>query len=189
MEHFQDRRCPLNVYTLRADVNNYRGIYYVNSDDVVEFNRRFDGRSLKKLWTGREEFKFVPETLPRTDFPGLSTHIPVFSYKAVEALSDLLGDNGELFPITCDGEEYLLFNVTRIVDALDEANSDIERFSDGHIMDVNRYAFYPQRLFKANVFKIPQAVLMDVFVTDRFADKVKTAGLRGFEFRLAWSSD
>lgn len=33
----------MKVYILDADVNKYRGIYYVNSDDVVEFQHRFNG--------------------------------------------------------------------------------------------------------------------------------------------------
>ena len=179
----------MKVYTLRADVNTYRGVYYVNEDDVVDFNRRFQGKSGKKIWTGKEEFRFVPADLPKGDFPGLSTHIQVFSYKAVKTLADLLEGNGQLFPIACETENYFVFNVTRVIDALDEANSDVERFSSGRIMDVDRYSFFPERVFGVHVFKIPELVLMDVFVTDPFVERVKTAGLKGFKFRLVWTSD
>jgi|WetSurMetagenome_2_1015567.scaffolds.fasta_scaffold214001_2 hypothetical protein len=179
----------MKVFTLRADFNNYRGIYYVDSDRVIQFSRRFDGTTKKRMLTGKEEFKFIPEKLPKGDFPGLSTHIPVFNYRAVEALSDLLQGNGTLFPITCAGENYFIYNVTRVIDALDETNSEIERFDSGRIMDVDRFAFFEERLRGATIFKIPHMVLMDVFVTEPFVDRVRISKLKGFEFRLVWGSD
>lgn len=178
----------MRVYTLRADYNKYRGLYYL-PEDIVEFNRRFDGASMKNTWTGAEAFSFIPEKLPKGDTPGFSTHIPVLSSRAVAALSDLLEENGELLPIACDKEDYYLFNVTRVVDALDESNCELDRFPNGRIMDVVRYSFFPDKLEGVNVFKIPQAVLMDVFVTDLFVQRVKTAGLGGFKFREVWRSD
>jgi len=179
----------MKVYTLRADYNRYRGLYYTNEDDIIEFNRRFDGTPLKKVWAGKEDFAFVPRRLPKGDTPGFSTHIPVFNHKAVRALADLLEGNGELLPLTCGVEQYFVFNVTNVIDALDEANCELERFSSGRIMDVVRYCFHEERLAGTTVFKIPQAVLMDVFVTDPFVERVKTARLKGFKFRLIWSSD
>jgi len=179
----------MKVYTLRADVGKYRGLYYKNADDVVDFNRRFDGNPMKKNWRGQEKFAFIPRRLPKGDTPGLSTHIPVFNSKAVKVLADLLQSNGEFLPITCDGKDFFVFNVTRVIDALDEANCELKLFSDGGIMDIVRYAFFYEKLAGVNIFKIPQAVLMDVFVTDPFVDRVKGAGLKGFEFRLVWSSD
>lgn len=179
----------MNVYILDADVDKYRGIYYVNSDDIIEFNRRFDGSSLKKTWTGKEEFRFAPNKLPKGDTPGLSSHIPVFSPKAVEILADLLENSGELLPINCGGEDYFLFNVTLLLDALDEDASELERFSTGRIMDVLRYSFKKDKLIGTNIFKLPEMPLSYPYVTDAFVRRVKDSGLKGFEFRLEWSSD
>lgn len=178
----------MNVYILDADVNNYRGLVYEN-DDIVEFNRRFDGRSLKKVWTGKEKFGFVAPRLPKGDTPGLSSHIPVFNQKAAKALADFVDPSGELLPITCGGEKFFLFNVTRLVSALDETNSDLERFSDGRIMLIRRYAFRTAKLSSVIVFKLPQKPLACAYVTDPFVQRVKAAGLRGFKFRQVWSSD
>jgi hypothetical protein len=176
------------VYTLDADVNTYRPLFFTDSEHVVEFNRLFDGTPLKKVWTERNDFAFVPRRLPKGDTPGFSTHIPVFNHKAVRALVDLVEGNGELLPITCGTEQYFVFNVTNIIDALDEANCELQRFSSGRIMDVMRYSFFEEKLTGATVFKIPQAVLMDVFVTDPFVERVSKAGLKGFKFRKVWSS-
>jgi hypothetical protein len=180
----------MNIYFLRADVNNYKSIIYTDDDDIIEFNRRFNGAPLKKTWTSQYMFRFArnPRILIKGDTPGLSTHIPVFSSRAVTAVMDLLQDSGELLPIVCDDEYYSIFNVTRVVDALDEPKSKLRLFSDGKIMDIDRHAFFPEKLKGIHIFKIPQSVLMDVFITDTFVDIVKTAGLKGFEFRPVWSS-
>ena len=179
----------MNVYILDADVNKYRGIYYLNEKDVVAFNRRFDGTSMKRKWTVREKFAFVPRRLPKGDTPGLSSHVPVFSSKAVTILRDFLKPNGELLPISCDGEKYFLFNVTRVVDALDEPKCELKLFSDGEIMDIVRYSFLNEKLIGVDMFKLPQRPLGWVYATDAFVDRVRAAGLKGFKFRLVWSRD
>jgi hypothetical protein len=179
----------MNVYILDADVNKYRGIHYINEADVVAFNRRFDGSSMKGKWTGRERFAFIPRPLPKGDTPGLSSHIPVFGSKAVTVLEDFLKPNGELLPISCDGEKYFLYNVTRVVDALDESKCELQLFDDGGIMDIIRYSFLNEKLIGVLMFKLPQDPLGWVYTTDPFVDKVQAAGLKGFKFRLVWSSD
>jgi len=178
----------MKVYILKADVNRFRGIYYQDSKSIVEFNRRFNGTPIKKTWTGKERFAFIPERLPKGDILGLSSHIPVFNCRAVEALADLLEPNGELLPITCNGEQYFLFNATRLVDALDEANCEIIRFSDGGILDVVRYSFFEKKLIGVVAFKLPQKPLWSVYVTDPFVQRVKAAGLKGFKLPFIWSS-
>ena len=178
----------MNVYILDADVNKYRGIYYKDAEDVVDFNRRFDGTSVKKNWRGQEEFAFIPQRLPKGDTPGLSTHIPVFSVRAVAVLADLLEKNGELLPTTCDGEDYFVFNVTRVIDALDEANCELKRFSSGRIMDIVRYSFVEAKLIGIVIFKLRQDLLGSVYVTDPFVQRVKAAKLKGFKLPLIWSS-
>ena len=122
------------VYSQCPNINKFRGIYYINEEDVVEFNRRFDGTPMKGKWTGEEKFAFVPRRLPKGDTPGLSSHIPVFSSLAATVLGDFLESSGELLPIICDKEKHFLFNVTRVIDSLDEANSELKLFDDGEIM-------------------------------------------------------
>ncbi len=180
----------MKVYVLRPDVNKYRSLLYGSEKGIVEFSRRFDGRTIKYTWTGKErKFEFYKAPRLVGDFPGLSSHIPVFNRKAVNALADMLEGNGELLPITCDGEDYFLFNVTRVVDTLNEENSQVKRFSSGRIMYIVRYSFFPNRLVGLKVFKIPQAVLMDVLVTDDFVERVKATKLKGFECRLVWTDE
>jgi len=179
----------MRVYVLDADGDSFRGIYLAGEDDWYEFTDRFDGAPMKDSWTGTELFKFVPRYLPKGDTPSFDATIPVFNAKAVQALADLLEPNGELFPIRCRGEDFFLFNVTRLVDALDEENCKLERFDNGRIWDIKRYSFFKEKLVGEAVFKLPQITSSWVYATDPFVERVQAAGLRGFEFPLAWSSD
>jgi hypothetical protein len=113
----------------------------------------------------------------------------VFSLKAVNALADFLKPNGEPLPIICDEERYFVYNVTRIIDALDEENCELKLFDSGRIMDILRFSFFPEKIGDTTVFKVLQCILTDVFVTEPFVKKVEEAKLKGFKFRLVWSSD
>ena len=179
----------MNVYYLRAAANNYQGLI-ITQGNWRPFSDLFNGLPVSRPWTN-VTFGWDPDVsrLPKGDCPLLFTHIPVFTTRAVDALSDLLESNGELLPIVISGEKYFLFNVTRVIDALDESRSEIIRFDDFEIMDIEVHCFFPEKIGDAAVFKIPQMVTSDVFVTDVFVDRVKSARLKGFKFPLLWSSE
>ncbi len=177
----------MKVYILGADGDTFRPIDFDTEDGGLDFCNQFNGTPLKNPLTGDEPFRFFPANLPKGDTPAFDPTIPVFNRKALNALVDLLKPNGQLLPITCEGEEYFLFNVTRLVDALDEDNCDLERFDDGRIMDVDRYAFFMEKLRGETLFKLRQDPLGSVYVTDPFVQRVLETGLRGFRFPLVWS--
>jgi len=179
----------MRVYMLDADGDSFRGIYLAGDDDWLDFTSRFNGTPMKDSWTGKELFKFVPRYLPKGDTPSFDATIPVFNIRAAQVLADLLEPNGELLPIRCQGEDFFLFNVTRVVDALDEENCKLERLDDGRILDIKRYSFFEQKLVGGTVFKLRPDPLGWVYATDPFVERVKAAGLRGFDFPLVWSSD
>lgn len=179
----------MNVFILDSDVVKYQGIYFVDSNRVVDFMQSFQGRPMQRTWTGDAELAFVPHRMPKGDTPGLFGCVPVFNVRAAQVLGDFLADHGEFLPVTIQGERYFLFNVTTVVDALDEANCDLERFDDGRLFQVHRYSFFPERLRGIPVFKIPQWPQYKVYCTDPFVERVKAAKLKGFKFPLLWSSD
>jgi hypothetical protein len=180
----------MNVYYLRAAANRNRGVI-VTAGDAFEFARRFNGAPMKRPWSD-VTIGWDPDMrrLPKGDFPSLFTNVPVFSRKAATALADLLKGNGEMFPVVISDEEYYVFNVTRVIDALDESRSEIIRFDDtSRVMDIHSHFFLPERLEEASIFKIPQVLTMDVFVTEVFVERVQSAKLKGFKFPLLWSSE
>jgi hypothetical protein len=114
--------------------------------------------------------------------------VPAFSSRAMRALRDLLEGHGDILPTTIEGEKYFLFNVTKVIDALDEANSEVIRYvGTSKILRIPRYAFFVEELSEAAIFKIPH--FYRIFVTDQFVERVKSAGLKGFWFPRLWSTD
>jgi hypothetical protein len=111
---------------------------------------------------------------------------PLFGQRSVNALKDMLYDNGELLPALCDEAPYWYYNPTTLLDALDEGHSEFY----GTPRQIQRYVFTVGSLKDASIFKIPQKARgTRVFVTDRFVARVVASGLTGFEPLLVWSDE
>ena len=130
-------------------------------------------------------------TKPLGDRVGIDANVDpmVLSRHALDVLLPHIGDLGQVLPLEFDEAEYFFFNVTNVVDALDEANTEILRFPSGRISKIERYAFKPEAVRDQWLFKIPQRKSGFAFVTDRFVELVKSSGLTGFKFRPLWSDE
>jgi len=185
---------PSAVYELAYQANDYAALQTV---DDHGFNRvsdpdAFDGTPMAASWEPlpmfweTEDGAFAPSDFSRVAGGGL-----VFSARALEALSDLLEGRGELLEIeVVDGSDYHLFNVTHVIDALDEERSEVAYFSDGGVMDVKRYEFRPEELEGETLFKLSQlSHSYDHYVTDAFVERAERAELTGFDFGRLWDRD
>jgi Immunity protein family (Imm11) len=165
----------------------------VNEDDDWEMIYRFNGTPIGAEWRPLRVEAYEEEIIeqrPPGDCPWLFTAVPTLSGRAVKTLRTILDGNGELLPLDSHEGDYFLFNVTRVVDALNEAESDIVRFPDGKkVLDITRFVFIPQQVEGLDVFKLPQRPLGLTFVTDRFVQAVRDAGLVGFCFEWLWASE
>ena len=118
---------------------------------------------------------------------GYYTDPMALSRHALDVLLPHIGPLVQLVPLQFAEGEYAAVNITHVIDALDEAHSDIERFpSSGRISRILRHAFKPDRVKDELIFKIPQTPRR-AFVTDRFVKLVNDAGLTGFAFEPIWS--
>lgn len=178
----------MKIYRLDANADRYQ-CFIMGTGSLFEFSRQFRGHSIKNTWNP-PTIIIDPDSVrsPKGDFPSLIASVPIFSRRAVTALRDILEENGELLPVTIVGEEYFVFNATRVVDAFDEENSNFHCYDDGRIFMIDHHSFFPRKLAGLIMFKIPQ-FRRDVYVTDTFVERVKTAGLKGFWFPLLWSDD
>jgi len=154
---------------------------------------RFDGTKRSDGW---ERIKLKRLTVDnagrkrhRTDFPGGTSGTKIFlSAKAKDALEPLLANHGELLPIEAeDGEPYWIFNVTNLVNALDSEKSEVLRSKDtGRVLMINKHAFKPDQVEDQVVFKLSDAPLGPLFVTETFVRGVRDSGLLGLEFTPVW---
>jgi hypothetical protein len=129
---------------------------------------------------------------PLGDRAGIDAYLDpmLLGKRALEVLLPHIASLGQVLPLVFEEAPYSFFNVTNIVDALDETRTEFYRFpSSGRIGGVERYAFKPEAVRDQWLFKTPQLRTGFVFVTDRFVELVKTAGLTGFEFTLVWSDE
>jgi hypothetical protein len=183
---FLKRDQGMIVYQLRQNSERFCSFAAnVGTDHAIY--HRFDGTPLKASW---EELAIHAADEPdeRAQLPdfALLGVVPVFSEQAVNALRDLLELNGELLSLRHARRKYFAYNVTTMLDALDEGRSRVSRFSDGGIMSIEGYVFRPGVLSDAAIFKIPQLPGAFVYVTEEFADRVRRAELLGFVFRELW---
>lgn len=179
----------VNVYRLQAEREGFRWLMLAQEPDLG-LVAVMQNVPAAEFWTtpavATLELDFDGRTLPLPDFPVFSTSA-VLSRRAVDALLDLLVENGEILPLECTEGDFFVFNVTRELDALDEAASEIRRFSGknrGRVKSIVRHVFRPERVTSA-IFRIPQKP-QRVYVTQGFVDRVEQAGLTGFDFWYVW---
>lgn len=175
------------VYELRQHPERFCSFAVQNEADRGIYSR-FDGAPLKGEWkeyviTAADE---PDESADLPDFALLGI-IPIFSEQAVTSLRDILEANGELLRLRYARREYWAYNVTTLIDALDERQAVVQRFSTGRVMVIDEYAFRREALSSATIFKIPQLLRGHVYVTDVFASRVRQAELVGFAFHRIWS--
>ncbi len=129
-------------------------------------------------------FWAVGRVRPFNDYPGLGL-FPAFSARAVDALRGILEPNGELLPFESKLGTYYAYNITTVVDVLDETRTEAARFDDGRIFHIERYAFRANALADLTVFRLTQQP-SGAYVTEAFVRQVSEHGLKGFEFVLVW---
>lgn len=172
----------MKVWRLRADPDRFRWLTMVRDgafNVLHDLPDRVPGSAWVPLEVETIEERPRDRRLPLADFPVLGA-TPTFSRRAVDALLDLLVENGEVLPLAFPHASFYVYNVTRMIDALDVDASEVVYFSTGRALDIRRHAFRMDQV-TAPIFKIPQ-LRGAVYVTDRFVERVHAACLTGFEF-------
>jgi hypothetical protein len=105
----------------------------------------------------------------------------MFRPSAIDALGEMLIENGELLPVDCPEEVYL-YNVTNVVDALDTERTKFKRLDSGRIYMYDCPIFRQSMVCDQAVFRTPQEYKGIIFVTHRFVARWRAAKLKGLEF-------
>lgn len=167
----------------------YEWVNTVQEDDYEAF-LQFDGQPLASMWKPiavRRVRADERQAFNASDFPWLGSHALIMRRSAVDALRDILDANGEVLPLsTDDGVELSVLNV-RIVEALDEANSSLMKFpGTNRIMRIKKVAFVASKIEGIDLFRLPHRA-SSTYMSERFVERVKAAGLRGLVFNKVWS--
>jgi uncharacterized protein DUF1629 len=168
----------------------YELIDELTSDEYDVFES-LDGTSRKANWKPirvKRVRAYWNEACRPADFPWLGSDALIMRRSAVDALRDILDAHGELLPLeTDDGIELYVFNV-RVIDALDETRSEVEKFQGtNRISYLGKIAFIPSAIHGVDMFKIPMRV-SSTYLSERFVERVQGAKLTGLTFIEEWSS-
>ncbi|MEZ6032209.1 MAG: hypothetical protein R3C17_03890 [Planctomycetaceae bacterium] len=142
-------------------------------------------RPLKHLW---KPVRLEGAVRPFNDYPEIEFNLPVFSLRAVRALTDFLDANGELLPVDSDVGTYFIFNILTKSDAFIREESDAD-FSTVGVTEValwvKRFVFRPEMLDDLSIFRIREYPHFNL-VTQKFKDRAESAGLNGLCFVKLW---
>lgn len=168
----------MNIYRLLNPSRAYKTINYSNTP-------MFDNIG-KVVWDNVNEiskFNYTwninDESLSICDCPFIIGSIPVFNLMAYNKLLMYLNkENTQIIPINVDGVPYFVVNATVLIDdILNSRKSKISYFSDGRIMDIEKYVFNKRKDIP-NVFKISQYQTY-TFVSDRIASVINSNMMTG----------
>lgn len=180
----------MKVWKWGYESDKYDSFTFPDRDAVSEYlDPYFNGTVIGDKW-GVVPFETY-RSRKRCDCTGIGSNIPIFSEKAVQVLEPHLNSNTELLPLQHPSKAYYAVNVTRLIDALDYENSEVE-YVEGHpgfVRDVHRFAFKLDAIQEYPIFKIPEYKRLRIFVTDTFKEAVEANGLKGFTFELLWDSE
>lgn len=180
----------MKIYKLQGDLDHLASLInrFKKDDDVTIL----DGCE-KKDWK-TIEVKFDPPSRKRKlklkDYSTIAE--PVFSKRAVAAMSEITTEGVQYLPIHCidTDEELYIVNVTRLEDCLDYDKSEYTCYDDNYrVMWIEKYCFCPEKVKDLKVFKLVNAARGKPFVTDEFARKIEEKKLTGFKLELVWDSD
>jgi hypothetical protein len=173
-------------------LDGYELCHPVRKDDFERINIEVNGASRAEMWKPiamhviheDQGHKYL-----RSDSPWLSSHALIFRSGAIIALGELLRLNGELLPLACSEADLVMYNPTKVLDALDEEASTLVRFDSGRIMMIRKYVFRSEVIEGIDVFKIPNLRASPTFLSQRFVNRWNESGLKGLEFKQVWASN
>jgi hypothetical protein len=122
-----------------------------------------------------------------SDCPWCLHNVLVVRDRALPLLRPLLERYGEILPLASD-EPVSLFNVTTILDALDEERSRIARFSDGGILAIEQHAFRADVIGDAEMFRLPGRA-SSIYMRETAVRRIGELKLAGVAFDLVWADE
>ncbi len=171
--------------------------YLFASSEVSDKCHPDPPRSLAADWVpptfelvGSDEFRSY---LPKTDFPTFTIATMVLDARAVARLRPILESCGEILPIRLsnDRDPLYLFNVTKIVNAVDMRRSRFMELPSGAIGPCELLVFDPTKLPSEPLFfkNTQMGTCTEIFATEAAVEAVKRSLLTDYDFRLVWSND
>lgn len=172
------------LFRIRHQVDSY---FSLGADEsavarLVEANA-FKGQSMLSWWTPFKvwlrENSADDHLQVLGDFPRFTSGSLAMTTRARDALEDFLWQRGEFLEL----ETYLplvLWNCTNVIDALDQSRTRGIRFPNGvGFISVAKYVMRGNRIDDEHIFKVPERIGSDLFISDAMGDAILEHGLTG----------
>ncbi|MDX2306256.1 MAG: hypothetical protein NW226_25835 [Microscillaceae bacterium] len=170
-------------YATNSDVFHYIDWKKVNLDETQKLRKIFDEDDpidLAYITSLEQEMMRYTEDTREGDFLSFASPSGVIcTPRAWRAIQDLIMDYVEAFSFRVEGHDYVLIHPRETLDALDEANSEVDYYSDGSIFDIYQYTFFPEKLKGKHLFRIPQTAGLHLYISEVFKQRVEQHQLMG----------
>lgn len=178
------------IYDLRSDVTNYCSFiqnYSEGEESIIGRSMRqrwglFDNNytevllELRSNYLGKKNYKF--------DFSSALSPFMVFSENVFEALSDILNSKGQLLSVKTESKRKKFFGyypTNSLSGCFDRDNSVYREYPNG--LMIEKLVIIKKNITDEYLFTIDEDI-SQVFVTDKFKQRIEDAGLTAFDFSV-----
>lgn len=186
----------MKVHEVRHDANNFKSLLFEKG--ILEYKHpllKFDGECVAAQWS--PPGVWCPSPRKKTgDFWGIgSSCVPAVTLAAYPVIQTHVEMSGEALPVTFEGVELLILNVTEVNNCLDHEMCKWRDDGGRKRLNIDAgYHFCPERFTESSLFRLPETCRSArIYCVERSGDPeedfkaaVETAGLTGLKFTQVW---
>lgn len=188
----------MKIYRITAD-HDYWSLLPVQKDQYVKL-RLFQLENMRSTWPNLSFYVRDPARTKKGNFFNLSLGCLAYDKTVYDGdVGETIERSGEVLTALIDGsdEKFYIFNPTACYNCFDRKNSVADWTPDGTVaIQVQKYAFHPDRIGDCNLFKIPEMKRVGLFALvgrdepeDEFYAQYHALGFTGLQFEEVWSDE
>ncbi|PEI85228.1 hypothetical protein CN679_24925 [Bacillus pseudomycoides] len=174
---------------------DYDEVTTYNESGQEVFYNEFNGTPMLNTWKPIQMKTFNQmEKADLLSFEGESIPSPpILTREAIDILYDLIEGQVESLPLLHDTYDCYAINVTNILECVDHEKSVPTKYGG-----YNEFTFIPEKVENQHIFRNNNTqhslgdfpiISVEIFVSDEFKERVTKSKLKGFRFKLVWTSD
>jgi hypothetical protein len=175
----------IKIWEIINDTNAFRSFNFYDTKQLLSIEEKLDQGNFSLIdWVPIRVELFEDELSKETnkevsDFMQLPGY--TVNKKAKELYEELVSETVMFLPIITPVGEYWTMNI-KLVNCLDQTNSEIKRFPNGNILRVIKYSFSYEKVRNLLIFRIPEMEGKALYVTEKFKEIYEKNELTGLIF-------
>jgi len=154
----------MKIFKLDIDDNNTQLIVPdIEGLELLKY-KIFDGKKKADFWKDSIWYMFNP-TVEATNFISFGVFSSLVFDQAVydSELYPILERAGEILPVRLKDKTFYVLNITEVINALDDENTEWKLYDDGTKDTISNYQFLTRRFTNSSLFKIPETHTTEIF--------------------------